>query len=221
VFSLPVGQFKLHTRLRRMRFRDKCEDRLVKTCETDERWLTNPLAGRSPSLWQALRMIPRKWSGRCIVWGVGAALIAALVAFAAPVGAASARAGALAPEVERRDSSAYTLAQNRPGLRQRRLQRGRPINERRRRRRPDAFRGLMTPGPNAGRECRRPRQVRRRLQRQGWWDFSGLRRSGRHFAVRARRPNGTVYRLTIERCTGRVLKARPVDGDQAPRLWAR
>lgn len=79
----------------------------------------------------------------------------------------------------------------------------------------------MTPGFGARGDCRAPRQIRRRLKRQGWWDFHGLRRVGKDFAVRARRPNGTVYQLRLERCTGRVLEARPLSGDGGHRLWAR
>lgn len=157
-------------------------------------------------------------------WGGTLGCFAAVLAVASVIALApeaGAQIGAPGQAIEAR-GGAYTLVQQRPGLRQRGLRRNRPISERRRLRRPpDAFRGLMTPGFGARGDCLRPRQIRRRLKRQGWWDFHGLRPAGDDFVVRARRPNGAVYQLTIEGCRGRVVEARPLNGDGGQRLWAR
>jgi hypothetical protein len=202
-----------------MHLGDKSAPKGVKTSLLDEHGLKGWFAARSAALCQPRRMTrqlsPRKTIAAALL-GAAMALIAAAPARAMePMGPGVARgAQTSGPDV-------YTAAPRRPGLLPPRAHRSQPISERRRRRAPDAFRGLMTPGFGAGGDCRAPRQVRRRLQRQGWWDFQGLRRSGEDFVVRARRPNGTVYRLQIQRCSGQVLEATPLNNGDGPNLWAR
>jgi len=202
-----------------MHLGDRSAAKGVKTSPLDEHGLKGWFAGRSASVCQPRRMTrqvsPRKTIAAALL-GAAIALMGAAPARAieplAPVGARGAQTST--PDV-------YTAAPPRPGIFPPRAHRSQPISERRRRRAPDAFRGLMTPGFGAGGNCRAPRQVRRRLQRQGWWDFQGLRRSGENFVVRARRPNGTVYRLRIQRCSGQVLEATPLNNSDGPNLWAR
>lgn len=50
--------------------------------------------------------------------------------------------------------------------------------------------------------------VRRRLIARGWRDFRRMRVRRRAVRVLASRPNGMVYRLRIDRCTGVILNAR-------------
>ena len=86
----------------------------------------------------------------------------------------------------------------------------------------DALQGMMVPRLKASPTCKRPREVRRSLKRQGWWDFSGLRRAGGDFVVRARRPNGATYQLKIDGCSGRVLGAIRMNVERRGyRVWPR
>jgi len=91
-----------------------------------------------------------------------------------------------------------------------------------RKRKRNIFRGMMIPGLRGQQDCKLPAQIRRRLKRQGWWDFAHLRPDAKSFFVRARRPNGTAYRLKIDACSGRVLEAMRLDeGQRGYRLWPR
>ena len=55
-----------------------------------------------------------------------------------------------------------------------------------------------------------PRQVvRERLLREGWQDFQEPDVRGEVVTLRARRPSGRPFVLTIDRCSGEVVNARP------------
>lgn len=57
-----------------------------------------------------------------------------------------------------------------------------------------------------------PRQVvMDRLRSEGWHDFHGVELREDAVIVEARQHNGRVFRLKVDRCTGEVLRARPVD----------
>ncbi|MGD9784465.1 MAG: hypothetical protein AB7E80_06210 [Hyphomicrobiaceae bacterium] len=57
-----------------------------------------------------------------------------------------------------------------------------------------------------------PRDViRSRLHRQGWRDFDRAQPRGAFVVVEAHRPSGRYFRLRIDRCTGEVLAARPLE----------
>ncbi len=58
------------------------------------------------------------------------------------------------------------------------------------------------------RVCASPRQIHRRLRRQGWFDFHDLRIRRRALIFKAVRNNGLIYRLKIDKCTGYLLKAK-------------
>lgn len=72
------------------------------------------------------------------------------------------------------------------------------------------------PPAYAGRGPCVPREaVRDRLLSEGWGDFRDFEPRGRVVLVQARRPSGRLYDLTIDRCSGEVVDARPVFGPRA------
>jgi hypothetical protein len=63
-----------------------------------------------------------------------------------------------------------------------------------------------------------PRElVRDRLLSEGWGDFRDFDPRGRVILVQARRPSGRLFDLTIDRCSGQVVDARPVFAPRAER----
>jgi hypothetical protein len=78
-----------------------------------------------------------------------------------------------------------------------------------------------------GASCLPRHEIRRRLLDDGWSDFHNLEVGGATAAVRARRPNGDLYDLRVDRCTGAIVHARLFDryipGPYAygPRRWVR
>lgn len=53
-------------------------------------------------------------------------------------------------------------------------------------------------------------QIRRALHREGWSDIRPMGGDGRVVKIRARRfDSSSVFRLRVDRCSGRVLAARP------------
>jgi hypothetical protein len=57
-----------------------------------------------------------------------------------------------------------------------------------------------------------PRHLARdRLRADGWGDFHDLEPRGRVVLVQARRPSGRRFDLTIDRCSGEIIEARPLD----------
>jgi hypothetical protein len=83
------------------------------------------------------------------------------------------------------------------------------------------------PGDRRYEEACVPRDVvRERLQADGWGDFHDLDPRGRVVLVEARRPSGRLFDLTLDRCTGELLDARPLDGARSyaygpRRYWQR
>lgn len=77
------------------------------------------------------------------------------------------------------------------------------------------------------RDCVPRHEIRERLRAEGWGDFHDLELRPEIAAVRARRPNGDLYDLKIDRCSGSIVSARPLDryvpGPYAygPRRWTR
>lgn len=73
--------------------------------------------------------------------------------------------------------------------------------------------------------------IRQRLRDDGWRDMQGVEPRGRVVQLEARRPNGKAFVLTVDRCTGDIVEARPlrevVDVPQydryadGPRRWPR
>jgi hypothetical protein len=61
-------------------------------------------------------------------------------------------------------------------------------------------------------KCVRSEDVRERLTSQGWRDFhAGQPVNDSIVTMRARRPNGRLFELTLHRCSGQVVDARPLE----------
>ena len=83
--------------------------------------------------------------------------------------------------------------------------------------------------PNYGHRpgCLPRDQIRHQLQREGWSGFFGAEARGDLAAIKARRPDGRVYALRVDRCTGDVVDARPLSPQgygpyaDAPRRYER
>lgn len=65
--------------------------------------------------------------------------------------------------------------------------------------------------PPYGQACVRSEQVRDRLTSMGWRDFHGGQQQGELVTLRARRPSGRLFELTLHRCTGQIADARPLE----------
>jgi hypothetical protein len=65
--------------------------------------------------------------------------------------------------------------------------------------------------PGFGGQCVPREVVRDRLTRHGWHDFHDGALNGNVAVVRARRPNGRLFELTIERCSGEIVSAYPLE----------
>lgn len=75
---------------------------------------------------------------------------------------------------------------------------------------PDDFQPPYPPERIYGRGCI-PREVARdRLVEAGWYDFHGLEPRDSVVFVKARRPSGRLFDLTIDRCSGEIVDARPL-----------
>ena len=75
---------------------------------------------------------------------------------------------------------------------------------------PPAARKYSGPAPY-GQTCAQSDQVRQRLTDMGWRDFHGGQPQGDIVTLRARRPNGRLFELTMHRCTGQIVEARPLE----------
>jgi hypothetical protein len=53
-------------------------------------------------------------------------------------------------------------------------------------------------------------EIKHRLLSAGWHDFHDPDLRGDLASVRARRPSGRLFDLTIDRCTGEIVNARPL-----------
>lgn len=62
--------------------------------------------------------------------------------------------------------------------------------------------------------CVPRREIRRSLLDEGWTDFQGLEFAGGIALVQARRPNGDLYELRLDRCSGRIVHARPLERER-------
>lgn len=57
-------------------------------------------------------------------------------------------------------------------------------------------------------------EIRRGLIADGWGEFSDLELRDRVAVVTASRPNGQAYRLRVDRCTGEIVQARPLEHER-------
>lgn len=61
-----------------------------------------------------------------------------------------------------------------------------------------------------------PRElVRDRLEARGWQEFHDPQPMGNVVHIRARRPNGRLFDLTLDRCSGEVLQVELIDNRAA------
>lgn len=68
--------------------------------------------------------------------------------------------------------------------------------------------------------CLPRREITRRLVDEGWRDFHDLDLSREAARVSARRPNGDLFRLKVDRCNGEVVRADLIDRhDPGPYAW--
>jgi hypothetical protein len=74
---------------------------------------------------------------------------------------------------------------------------------------PPAARKFSGPAPHG--RCAQSEQVRERLSGMGWGDFHGGQPQGDMVTLRARRPNGRLFELTMHRCSGEIVEARPLE----------
>jgi hypothetical protein len=59
--------------------------------------------------------------------------------------------------------------------------------------------------------CLYPNEIRRRLRQQGWYGFN-VKKLKPRIAIVKSSSRGVRYRLKIDRCSGQILKAKPVGG---------
>ena len=68
--------------------------------------------------------------------------------------------------------------------------------------------------------CLPPHEIRRILIRDGWSDFRKIEvEDDVAFAI-ARRPNGTLYRIEVDRCDGEIVRAERLDVEN-DHAWSR
>lgn len=77
---------------------------------------------------------------------------------------------------------------------------------------PPGYKYSGPPVPPAGMNCARSEQVRQRLTEMGWQDFHGGQQQGDVVVMKARRPSGRLFELTLQRCSGQIVEVRPLEG---------
>jgi hypothetical protein len=78
----------------------------------------------------------------------------------------------------------------------------------------DDYRGrhaYAQPSQPYARGCAPREEIKERLLRHGWRDFRDAEERGAYATVIARRPNGRPFALTLERCSGEIVSAHPLD----------
>lgn len=60
-------------------------------------------------------------------------------------------------------------------------------------------------------ECLPQETIRARLEHRGWFEFHDPKVAGNLVHIRARRNNGQLYDVTVDRCSGQVLGAEVID----------
>jgi hypothetical protein len=59
-------------------------------------------------------------------------------------------------------------------------------------------------------------EIKRSLVHEGWRDFHELELRGGLALINARRPNGQLYALRVDRCSGEIVKAKPLHERPVP-----
>src|SRR5690606_21890791 len=71
------------------------------------------------------------------------------------------------------------------------------------------------------RGCLSKGEIRYRLKEHGWHDFQDVEIRPDSAVVTARRPDGMVYRLEVDRCSGVIVQARLLDEGRGWRQGSR
>ena len=64
---------------------------------------------------------------------------------------------------------------------------------------------------HGGHACVPRAEIRHGLKADGWYDFHDIELRGEIALLRARRPSGQLFDLRVDRCTGEIVSARPLD----------
>jgi hypothetical protein len=83
---------------------------------------------------------------------------------------------------------------------------------------PDDFEPPYPEPGYAERGCVARELARDRLRAAGWRGFHAVEARGNVVLVKARRPSGRMFDLTIDRCSGEVVDARPIYGRRSGRF---
>lgn len=67
--------------------------------------------------------------------------------------------------------------------------------------------------------CASHHEIRRDLKEQGWAEFTDIELRGSTALIEARRPNGNLYQLKIDRCSGEILNAQRLGDHRRPYAW--
>lgn len=67
------------------------------------------------------------------------------------------------------------------------------------------------PLPPFADRCVPREEIKHRLRSEGWHDFHDIDLQGQLANVRARRPSGRLFDLTIDRCSGEIVSTRPLE----------
>jgi hypothetical protein len=65
-------------------------------------------------------------------------------------------------------------------------------------------------------QCLPPETIRHRLVHEGWFDLHDVELRGDVAVVHARRGSGRPFALTVDRCSGALLAARPLEPGFGP-----
>ena len=69
--------------------------------------------------------------------------------------------------------------------------------------------------------CLSQGEIRYRLKEHGWTEFQDIEFRGQAAVVSARRPDGMLYRLEVDRCSGVIVNARLLDDGRSWRQGSR
>jgi hypothetical protein len=67
--------------------------------------------------------------------------------------------------------------------------------------------------------CAAHNEIRRDLTEQGWSEFTDVELRDTTALIEARRPNGNLYQLKIDRCSGEILHAQRLGDQRRPYAW--
>ena len=84
---------------------------------------------------------------------------------------------------------------------------------------PHYFDGPRRHSTNPHGNCASHHDIRRDLKEQGWAEFTDIELRGSTALIEARRPNGNLYQLKIDRCSGEILNAQRLGDHRRPYAW--